>query len=139
MLKIKKAKTETEARNAKVEKAIEELAKQKKIADDANEIVKTQKEIINEFARKELKGSDAQTITFIAKANSVKVSFSYDFKIQDKDKLHAFLGDRFNDLTSEQTEFKPTTKLKEMALKDKSLLKFINVKDKSPAYEVKTL
>lgn len=139
MLKIKIAKSENEVRNSKVEKSIEEIAGLKLIIDEANEQMKAHKETIIDEARKQLADTDVQTITFGIKEFEVIVSFSYDIKIQDEDNLHALLGERYYDLTSEKTVVTPTSKLKEMALEDDSLSEYMSVKEKSPAVKVKKL
>jgi len=139
VLKIKIAKSENEVRNSKVEKSIEEIAGLKLIIDEANEQMKAHKETIIDEARKQLADTDVQTITFGIKEFEVIVSFSYDIKIQDEDNLHALLGERYYDLTSEKTVVTPTSKLKEMALEDDSLSEYMSVKEKSPAVKVKKL
>lgn len=139
MVNVKIAKQTDKIKSVKVEKAIEELAKLKQVSDDANDQMKAHKETIIEEARKQLDGTDIQTISFGVSETEVKVSFSYDIKIQDEDNLLALLGDRYYDLTTEKKVISPTTKLKEMALEDDGLSDYMSIKEKAPAVSVKKL
>ena len=68
--------------------------------------------------------------------DKVKIGFAYDIKVKDVDALKEILGDRFDDLVSVKTDYKPDTKLKEMTLDDDGLKVCMSVKEKAPSVAV---
>jgi bifunctional DNA-binding transcriptional regulator/antitoxin component of YhaV-PrlF toxin-antitoxin module len=87
-------------------------------------------------AREVLGDGDTQTLTFCVDDDKVKIGFAYDVKVKDIDTLKEVLGERFDDLVTVKTDYKPDTKLKEMALDDDGLKECLSVKEKAPSVAV---
>lgn len=136
VLKIKIGKTETEEKNRVVEGAVASFVETKAEIDRLNNALKSAKEILVEEAKEILGEDDVSTITFSVDDDKVQVSFGYDIKITDDEKLHKILDERFEDLVLTKFTIVPTKKLKEMALEDDGLAECMSVKEKAPAFKV---
>ena len=104
--------------------------------DALNEVLKGYKSGLVEKAREIIGDSEAQTLTFVAGDDAVKVSFGYDIKIDDEAALVELLGERFDDLVKTVVSYKPETKLKEMALEDDGIKSCLKIKEKTPSIAV---
>lgn len=137
MLKTKIAKSVKGIHdNKKVEIALANFLATKSKVDKLNEELKKQKDILAEFGKNELSDTEISTITFITETENLKITYGFDVKVSDEKQLRAILGKRFDDLVTTKEEFKPATKLREMALDDEKLLNCLSIKDKAPAFKV---
>jgi len=136
MLTVKIGKDESPLENKAVQMAVLGFSETKGEIDALNEKLKGYKATMADVARDILGSGDTQTLTFCVDDDKVKVSFGYDIKVKDVDALKELLGERFDDLVTVKTDYKPDTKLKEMALDDDGLRTCLSVKEKAPAVAV---
>ena len=133
MLTVKIGKNETELASKAVQAAVLNFVETKGEIDLLNEKLKGYKATMIDQARDILGDGDTQTLTFCVDDDKVKIGFAFDIKIKDEAALREILGERFDDLVSVKTDYKPDTKLKEMALDDDGLRECMSVKEKAPS------
>lgn len=136
MLKVKIGRKTSTERNRSVEGAVTAFCETKAKIDELDEQLKKHKTLIVDEAKNILGDDDVSTITFSVGEDSVKISFGFDIKVTDDTTLKEILGDRFEDLVTVKTDYKPVNKLKEMALEDDGLKSCLAVKEKTPTVAV---
>jgi len=133
MLTVKIGKEESSLADKGVQIAVLGFAETKSKIDLLNVKLKDYKETIIEAGRTILGDGDTQTLTFCVDESKVKIGFAFDIKIKDEKALRELLGERFDNLVSVKIDYKPDTKLKEMALDDDGLKSCMSVKEKAPS------
>jgi len=136
VLLTKIGKEETQTKNRILEGAVAAYVETKAEIDRLNNALKSAKGVLVEEAKKVLGEDDISTITFCVDDDKVQVSFGYDIKITDDEKLYKILEERFEDLVETKISLAPGKKLKEMALEDDGLAECMSVKEKAPAFKV---
>jgi len=136
VLEVKIGRKKTQEKDRDVEAAVAKFISVKAKIEELNEKLNETKVVLIAKGRKVLGEDDAATITFGVDDDRVQVKFDYEIKVSDSVKLKSILGVRFDDLVRTKTEYTPVKKLKEMASKNESILKCIDVKEKSPSCTV---
>ena len=136
MLIVKIGKNQTEEKSKVVEAAVTSFVATKSKIDELNAILKADKEVLIEKAKKILGDDDVSTITFMVGEEKVQMGFGYDIKISDDELLRKVLGDRFDDLVITKTSYAPEKKLKEMMVDDDGLAECLSIKEKATTFKV---
>ena len=136
MLTVKIGKDEQQEKDRAVEQAVIGFVETKAKMDALKTELDGYKDALAAKAEDVLNGSDTSTITFGVDDDKVKITFGYDVKVKDVEALREILGERFDDLVAVKTDYKPETKLKEMAIEDDGLAECMTVKPKAPAVAV---
>lgn len=124
--------------NAEVAQAIRDgaaLEERKKIIDDQ---LAERKETIRAYALS--LGDAVSVITLSSDDGEAKVTFKDRVAIPDADALRAHLGDRFADLVTVETKYKPSAALVDQASSgdgDPELRRLLTVKAQTPAVAFK--
>ena len=136
MLVVKIGKNQTEEKSKVVEAAVASFVETKHKIDELNVILKADKEVLIEKARKIFGDDDVSTITLMVGEDKVQMGFGFDIKISDDVLLRKVLGERFDDLVITKTSYAPEKKLKEMMLDDDGLAECLSIKEKATAFKV---
>lgn len=136
MLTVKIGKDETPLESKAVQAAVLGFIAVKSEMDLLKKKLDEHKAVMVDEAREILSDDETQTLTYCVGDDKVKVSFGFDIKVKDADGLRTLLGSRFDDLVTVKTDYKPDTKLKEMALDDDGLKSCLSVKEKAPSVAV---
>lgn len=125
-------KKEKVVKNLALFNALNEFVSKKEVLDFINKELVLLKREIADFAKEYLDDKKASTLLMICDDRKVKASFPLELEIIKPEMLRKILGERYDDLVEERVNFKPSSRLKELALKDDGLRECCNIKDKAP-------